>query len=62
MDQTVFDLENALMPLTIRDGYVGDADRERVIELLERVGLGTQLSKRPDEMSGGQNRRCAIIQ
>ncbi len=50
------------MPLTIRDGYVGDADRERVIELLERVGLGTQLSKRPDEMSGGQNRRCAIIQ
>lgn len=54
-------LENALMPLTIRDGYVGDTDRERVIELLERVGLGTQLSKRPDEMSGGQNQRCAIV-
>lgn len=42
-------LENALMPLTIRYGYVGDTDRERIIELLERVGLGTQLSKRPDE-------------
>jgi len=54
-------LENALMPLTIRDGYVGDTDRERVIELLERVGLDTQLSKRPDEMSGGQNQRCAIV-
>lgn len=54
-------LENALMPLTIRDGDVGEADRERVIELLGRVGLGTQLSKRPDEMSGGQNQRCAIV-
>lgn len=54
-------LENALMPLTIRDGEVGEADRERVIELLGRVGLGTQLSKRPDEMSGGQNQRCAIV-
>lgn len=54
-------LENALMPLTIRDGYVRDVDRERVIDLLVRVGLGTQLSKRPDEMSGGQNQRCAIV-
>lgn len=54
-------LENALMPLTIRDGDVSDADRERVIELLGRVGLGTQLAKRPDEMSGGQNQRCAIV-
>lgn len=54
-------LENALMPLTIRDGDVRDEDRERVIELLERVGLGTQLLKRPDEMSGGQNQRCAIV-
>jgi lipoprotein-releasing system ATP-binding protein len=54
-------LENVLMPLTIRDGYVSEFDRDRVINLLERVGLGTQLSKRPDEMSGGQNQRCAIV-
>jgi ABC-type lipoprotein export system ATPase subunit len=54
-------LENVLMPLTIRDGDVRDADRERVIELLERVGLGSELAKRPDEMSGGQNQRCAIV-
>jgi ABC-type lipoprotein export system ATPase subunit len=54
-------LENALMPLTIRDGYVRDTDQKRVIELLERVRLGTQLSKRPDAMSGGQNQRCAIV-
>jgi ABC-type lipoprotein export system ATPase subunit len=54
-------LENVLMPLTIRDGDVSETDRLRVIELLERVGLGTQLSKRPDEMTGGQNQRCAIV-
>jgi ABC-type lipoprotein export system ATPase subunit len=54
-------LENVLMPLTIRDGDVSEADRERAIKLLERVGLGDQLSKRPDEMSGGQNQRCAIV-
>lgn len=54
-------LENVLMPLTIRDGYVSGMDPDRVINLLERVGLGTQLSKRPDEMSGGQNQRCAIV-
>ena len=54
-------LENALMPLTIRDGDVSEADQEHVIGLLKRVGLGTQLAKRPDAMSGGQNQRCAIV-
>jgi lipoprotein-releasing system ATP-binding protein len=54
-------LENTLMPLTIRDGEVSEEDREHVIRLLGRVGLGTQLAKRPDEMSGGQNQRCAIV-
>lgn len=54
-------LENALMPLTIRDGEVSEADLAYVIRLLERVGLQTQLAKRPDEMSGGQNQRCAIV-
>lgn len=54
-------LENALMPLTIRDGEVSEEDRDHVIHLLERVGLATQLAKRPDAMSGGQNQRCAIV-
>ena len=54
-------LENTLMPLTIRDGDVSEADREHVIGLLRRVGLETQLAKRPDAMSGGQNQRCAIV-
>src|SRR5262245_62379896 len=54
-------LENALMPLTIRDGDVSEADRDHVIQLLKRVGLETQLEKRTDAMSGGQNESCAIV-
>jgi ABC-type lipoprotein export system ATPase subunit len=54
-------LENVLMPLTIRWGSVPLADRQRAVRLLQRVGLGDQLYKRPDEMSGGQNQRCAIV-
>ena len=54
-------LENALMPITIRKGEPSAADRQRVTALLERVGLGDQLQKTPDEMSGGQNQRCAIV-
>lgn len=54
-------LENALMPITIRHGMETEAQRARVISLLQRVGLGSQLHKRPSEMSGGQNQRCAIV-
>jgi ABC-type lipoprotein export system ATPase subunit len=54
-------LENALMPLTIRNGEATEEERERIIGILERVGLGDQINKRPDEMSGGQNQRCAIV-
>jgi ABC-type lipoprotein export system ATPase subunit len=54
-------LENALMPLTIRHGGETEEQRARVVSLLQRVGLGDQLHKRPDEMSGGQNQRCAIV-
>jgi len=54
-------LENALTPITVGKGEASEADQERVIALLRRVGLGEQLNKRPDTMSGGQNQRCAII-
>jgi ABC-type lipoprotein export system ATPase subunit len=54
-------LENALMPVTIHEGDASDAQRQRVVGLLQRVGLGDQLHKHPDEMSGGQNQRCAIV-
>ena len=49
------------MPITIRHGIETQAQRTRVIHLLQRVGLGIHLHKRPDEMSGGQNQRCAIV-
>ena len=54
-------LENVLMPITIRYGAVSKAQRDRVLVLLDRVGLSDQLDKHPDEMSGGQNQRCAIV-
>jgi lipoprotein-releasing system ATP-binding protein len=54
-------LENALMPIVIRHGAATDSERARVVALLKRVGLEGELSKRPDEMSGGQNQRCAIV-
>lgn len=54
-------LENALMPIMIRRGEVNDKERKRVLRLLERVGLSDQIDKHPDEMSGGQNQRCAIV-
>lgn len=54
-------LENALMPITIRHGEADDEQTERVLSLLSRVGLADQIGKHPDEMSGGQNQRCAIV-
>lgn len=54
-------LENALIPVAIYKGEAEKEDEARVIRLLERVGLGKQLHKRPDTMSGGQNQRCAVI-
>jgi lipoprotein-releasing system ATP-binding protein len=54
-------LENALTPITIGKGEASAEDKSRVVGLLDRVGLGKQLNKNPDTMSGGQNQRCAII-
>ena len=54
-------LENVLVPIMVRSGDVSAAERERAIRLLERVGLGSQIDKHPDAMSGGENQRCAII-
>lgn len=54
-------LENALMPVTIRQGEASESDRQRVIGLLQRVGLGNRINHRPEEMSGGENQRCAIV-
>lgn len=54
-------LENALMPITIRQGAPTPADVARVQGLLERVGLQEQLHKRPTTISGGQQQRTAVV-
>ena len=52
-------LANVELALTLSG--VRPAERKRrAIEALERVGLGDQLGKRPNQMSGGQMQRVAI--
>jgi len=56
---TVHDL--VAEPLRARSGLGGRRREDRVLELLEMVGLGTQhLWRRPHEFSGGQCQRIAI--
>lgn len=55
--QTV--LSNVELALTI-SGVSKSERRKRAIEALEQVGLGDQLHKKPNQMSGGQMQRVAI--
>ena len=55
--QTV--LANVELALTI-SGVDRAERRERAIRMLEKVGLGDQLYKKPNQMSGGQMQRVAI--
>ncbi len=54
-------LENALMSTTIRKGAPDKDDIAYTRMLLDRVGLTSQLAKRPGPMSGGQQQRNAIV-
>ena len=55
--QTV--LANVELALTI-SGVSKSERRKRAVEALEKVGLGNQLHKKPNQMSGGQMQRVAI--
>ncbi len=55
--QTV--LANVELALTI-SGVSRAERRRRAVEALEKVGLGDQLNKKPNQMSGGQMQRVAI--
>ena len=55
--QTV--LSNVELALTL-SGVSKAERRRRAKEALEKVGLGDQLTKRPNQMSGGQMQRVAI--
>jgi len=52
-------LQNVELALSL-SGVSKSERRRRAIAALEEVGLGTQLKKRPSEMSGGQMQRVAI--
>ena len=54
-------LENALMPVTIQKGVPAAEDVAYTRRLLARVGLESQMQKRPSQMSGGQQQRAAIV-
>ncbi len=55
--QTV--LANVELALTL-SGVSKAERRRRAVEALEKVGLGDQLKKKPNQMSGGQMQRVAI--
>ena len=54
-------LENAIMPVTVSKGRPEEEDYQRVLGLLERVGLGHRLSNRPSQLSGGEQQRTAVV-
>ncbi|MCR5020322.1 ABC transporter ATP-binding protein/permease [Ruminococcus sp.] len=55
--QTV--LANVELALTL-SGVPKSERRKRAVEALQQVGLGDQLNKKPNQMSGGQMQRVAI--
>jgi len=51
--------ENVEIPLILLD--VSASERaEKIVSILEEVGLGDYIQRRPNEMSGGQQQRVAI--
>ena len=50
-------LENVMLPLELSEAA---QPRQSAIELLERVGLGKRSSHYPNQLSGGEQQRCAI--
>ncbi|MBR6903020.1 MAG: ABC transporter ATP-binding protein, partial [Clostridia bacterium] len=52
-------LKNVELSLTL-SGVSRNERRQRATEALRRVGLGDQLNKKPNQMSGGQMQRVAI--
>lgn len=51
--------ENAEIPLILLN-VPSDERRERVVSILEEVGLGELIDRRPNELSGGQQQRIAV--
>jgi len=56
---TLSAVENAALPLRLQGMRRKEAEH-RAAAMLERVGLRTRITHRPDEMSGGERQRVAI--
>ncbi len=58
-------LENVMMPCLIGRKFFNakpkSENMEKAVKLLERVGLGNRIYHRPDELSGGEKQRIAIV-
>ena len=52
--------QNVEFPLLLQGGMSANDRRKRVHEIVDRVGLTTQMTQRPNELSGGQRQRVAI--
>jgi ABC-type lipoprotein export system ATPase subunit len=56
---TLSAIENAALPLRLQGMRRKEAE-QRATAMLERVGLKTRITHRPDQMSGGERQRVAI--
>ncbi len=52
-------VENVCLPLLL-EGTPFSQIRPKAVELLERMGLGTRVEHRPEQLSGGEMQRVAI--
>lgn len=53
-------LDNVTLPMRALGRLSRAAMRERGAELLDSLGLGDHIKKRPDQLSGGQRQRVAV--
>lgn len=54
-------LENALMPCLLSNTSIKAEQKGKVVELFERFDLAKTMDKYPNEVSGGEQQRAAII-
>ncbi len=54
-------LDNVLLPTTYLAGCNLEEAKDNAIKLLKKVGLGHRLNYRPNQLSGGEQQRVAIV-
>ncbi len=52
--------QNVELPLLLQGGIDAAQRKKRVVDILEKVGIGKYVGHRPNELSGGQRQRVAI--